>query len=304
MHESDLRTLWVLSRVAASGSFAAAGRDLGLTRAAVSRLVAQSEARLGVRLASRNTRQVVLTERALALVQAAQPALATLAAAVAGLAEDEGALRGPLRIGCSHTLGRSVLLPALTPFLREHPALRLELQLSDAVEDLLAKRLDLSVRVGALPDSSLVARTVGFVPLALVGHPALIAQRPKPKTPAELVGWPAIAVHPPSATGRRPWRFATPKGQLVMPLLQPVAEVNTLEAAADLAKAGLGLAMLPRYLVNDDLAAGRLEALLVQHIAQGPAVHVCTTQRELLPERVKRLLPILLAGLKDALRAA
>lgn len=304
MHESDLRTLWVLSRVAELGSFAAAGRELGLTRAAVSRLVAQSEARLGVRLAARSTRQVVLSERALALVQAAQPALATLAAAVAGLADDEGALRGPLRIGCSHVLGRAVLLPALTPFLREHPALRLELQLSDAVEDLLAQRLDLSVRLGPLPDSSLVARPVGHVPLALVGSPALLAQHPKPRAPAELQAWPAIGIRPPSAPARRPWRFATPKGEWVMPLAQPVAEVNTMEAAADLALAGLGLAMLPRYLVAEALADGRLQALLPQHMAQGPAVHVCTTQRELLPERVKRLLPVLVPALKARLRAA
>lgn len=304
MHEQDLRTLWVLNRVAALGSFAAAGRELGLTRAAVSRLIAQSERRLGVRLAHRSTRQVQLTERARALVAASHGALATLGAAVAALGEDEAALRGPLRIGCSHALGRHVLMPALWPFLREHPGVRLDLQLSDGVEDLLAQRLDLTVRLGPLPDSSLVARPVGHIPLLLVGQPALIARFATPREPADLKAWPAIALKPPSAPTRRPWRFSSPGGELVMPLEAPAAEVNSPDAAADMARAGLGLALLPRYLVREDLASGRLQAVLPDHMTEGPAVHVCTTQRDLLPERVRQLLLVLVPALQAALREA
>lgn len=304
MHEQDLRTLWVLNRVEALGSFAAAGRELGLTRAAVSRLIAQSERRLGVRLAHRSTRQVQLTERARALVLASQGALATLGAAVAALGEDETALRGPLRIGCSHALGRHVLGPALWPFLRQHPGVRLDLQLSDSLEDLLAQRLDLSVRLGPLPDSNLIARPVGQIPLLLVGQPALIARFTPPREPADLAGWPAIALKPPSAPVRRPWRFSVGGRELVMPLDAPAAEVNSPDAAADMARAGLGLALLPRYLVRDDLASGRLQAVLPEHMADGPAVHVCTTQRDLLPQRVSELLRSLVPALREALRAA
>lgn len=304
MHEQDLRTLWVLNRVEALGSFAAAGRELGLTRAAVSRLIAQSERRLGVRLAHRSTRQVLLTERARALVAASQGALATLGAAVAALGEDEGALRGPLRIGCSHALGRHVLMPALWPFLRQHPGVRLDLQLSDGLEDLLAQRLDLTVRLGPLPDSSLVARPVGHVALLLVASPEVVARFAPPQAPGDLRAWPAIALKPPSAPVRRPWRFATAAGEVVMPLDEPAAEVNSPDAGLDMARAGLGLAMLPRYLVREDVAAGRLQAVLPQHMVQGPAVHVCTTQRDLLPERVSRLLQVLVPTLREALADA
>lgn len=304
MNEHDLRTLWVLNRVEALGSFAAAGRELGLTRAAVSRLIAQSERRLGVRLAHRSTRQVQLTERARALVAASHGALATLGAAIAALGEDESALRGPIRIGCSHALGRHVLLPALWPFLRQHPGVRLDLQLSDGLEDLLAQRLDLTVRLGPLPDSSLVARPVGHIPLLLVGQPALIARFPPPLAPADLQGWPAIALKPPSAATRRPWRFTTGAGDLVMPLDAPAAEVNSPDAAADMARAGLGLALLPRYLVQEDITSGRLQAVLPGHMAQGPAVHVCTTQRDLLPERVRQLLLALVPALRETLQTA
>ena len=304
MHEQDLRTLWVLNRVEALGSFAAAGRELGLTRAAVSRLIAQSERRLGVRLAHRSTRQVLLTERARSLVAASQAALATLGAAVAALGEDEGALRGPLRIGCSHALGRHVLMPALWPFLREHPGVRLDLQLSDGLEDLLAQRLDFTVRLGPLPDSSLVARPVGHVALLLVASPEVVSRFPPPQEPADLRAWPAIALKPPSTLVRRPWRFATPSGEVVMPLDEPAAEVNSPDAGLDMARAGLGLAMLPRYLVRDDVATGRLQAVLPQCMVQGPAVHVCTTQRDLLPERVSRLLQVLVPALRAALAEA
>lgn len=304
MHEQDLRTLWVLNRVEALGSFAAAGRELGLTRAAVSRLIAQSERRLGVRLAHRSTRQVLLTERAQALVAASQGALATLGAAVAALGEDEGALRGPLRIGCSHATGRHVLMPALLPFLRAHPGVRLDLQLSDSVEDVLAQRLDLTVRLGPLPDSGLVARPVGHAALLLVGHPELLARFGSPREPADLAGWPAIALKPPSTQLRRPWRFRTDAGEIVMPLDEPAAEVNSPDAALDLARAGLGLALLPRYLVRDDLAAGRLCSVLPEYMPEGPAVHVCTTQRDLLPERVSRLLQELVPALRARLAEA
>jgi DNA-binding transcriptional LysR family regulator len=137
-----------------------------------------------------------------------------------------------------------------------------------------------------------------------VASPDVIARFPPPREPSDLRDWPAIALKPPSAPARRPWRFATPAGELVMPLDEPAAEVNSPDAGRDMAIAGLGLAMLPRYLVRDDVAAGRLQAVLPGHMVQGPAVHVCTTQRDLLPQRVSRLLQDLVPALRATLALA
>ncbi len=304
MNEQDLRTLWVLSRVAQHGSFAAAARELGLTRAAVSRLVAQSERRLGVRLAERSTRQVVLSEAALHLVEAVQPALHTLQAALTALPEAHHALRGPVRLACSHALGQHLVLPLLQHFLRAHPGVKLELLWSDRVEDLVGQRVDVAVRLGDLPDSTLVARPVGRVALALVGAPSLFEGRRPPRRVAELAAWPHLVLRPPGVSEARPWRFVTPTGREHFRPRAPVAELSALESAVALCREGFGLAMLPRYLVAEHLAVGRLRALLASQVAEGPAVHVCTTQRELLPQRVQVLLATLVPGLKAALAAA
>lgn len=301
MNEQDLRTLWVLSRVAESGSFAAAGRELGLTRAAVSRLVAQTEARLGVRLAQRSTRQVVLSERARQLVEAARPALATLSAALAALAEDDAELRGPLRLACSYALGQHGVLPLLAGFAQRHPRVQLELLWSDRVEDLIGQRIDVAIRLGELPDSSLVARPLGRVALALCAAPGLLAQRRAPRRPEDLRAWPQIALRPPGVRERRPWRFLAAQGREVLELHAPRVETNSIEAAAQMCRDGVGLAMLPRYLVQEDLRAGRLRALLASQVAEGPPVHLCTAQRELLPARVQALIEHLLVGLRGAL---
>lgn len=301
MNEQDLRTLWVLSRVADLGSFAAAGRELGLTRAAISRLVAQTEQRLGVRLAQRSTRQVVLSERARQLVESVRPALATLGAALSSLADDDNELRGTLRIACSYALGQHVLLPLLADFSLAHPQVTLELLWSDRVEDLIGQRIDIAIRLGELPDSNLVARPVGHVALSLCAAPKLIGERDSPAMPTDLVSWPKIALRPPGVLERRPWRFVGPRGREVIELNGPVVETNSIEAAASLCLRGVGLAMLPRYLIAADLNQGRLHELLPQQTDNGPPIHVCTTQRDLLPQSVQTLLALLLPGLKRTL---
>lgn len=304
MNDHDLRALWVLSRVAAHGSFAGAARELGQTRAGVSRLIAQTEARLGLRLAQRSTRQVVLTEQAQQLVDAVQPALATLSAALAALPEAGAELRGPLRIACSHVLGQTLLLPLLQDFVSEHPGVKLELLWSDRVEDLIGQRIDIAVRLGELPDSSLVARPVGRVELALVGAPSLLKGRRAPRSIADLAHWPAIVLRPPGVTEPRPWRFVSALGQETYNPSAPRAEVSAIETGVALCRAGLGLTMLPRYAIAEDLRARRLKLLMPDQIGPGPAVHVCTTQRELLPLRVKKLIEVLVPGLRKALTEA
>jgi DNA-binding transcriptional LysR family regulator len=303
MVEQDLRALWVLSRVAALGSFAAAARELQLTRAAVSRLIGQTEKRLGVRLAERSTRQVLLTERALELVQAVGPALETVGAALQSLGEADTGLRGPIRLTCSHTLGQHLLMPDLAAFAQAHPAVKLELVWSDRIEDLIGQRIDIAVRLGDLPDSNLVARSVGRIRLALVAAPGLLRQHKRPRRPTDLAAWPCIAQRPPGMSQVRSWRFRTPEGPEHLQLSQPVAEVNSLEAAHALCLAGLGLAVLPAYLVVDDLATGHLTTVLPDQLDAGPPVHVCTTRRNLLPQRVQALLGIMQTGLSQRLRA-
>lgn len=293
----DLKALNVLVVVHREGGFAPAARRLGVTRAAVSRSIAQLEARLGTRLARRTTRKVVLTEAALSLVERCGAPMKALSEAFEAARESGGALAGTVRLAGSAAFGRDVLVPLVLAFRREHPGVHVELSLSDRLEDLVARPIDVAVRVGPLPDTSLVARLVGRLPLVLAATPKLVAAHGAPRAVADLERWPAVAFRVP-ATGRvLPWPFeVSGQTELIEPP-RPVCESDSIDAVAEMARRGAGVALLPRHLVRADLSSGRLVSLLPKLVGPGPPVHVCYAARELMPARVRALVDALVRAL-------
>jgi DNA-binding transcriptional LysR family regulator len=241
-----------------TGSLAAAGRRLGRSPPAVSRDLAALEDTIGARLIERTTRRLAPTEAGQRLAARARDLLAELDAALQPEA-DAATLRGTLRVAAPQVFGRLHMTPLVSGFLAEHPALRVGLALSDQYVDLVEAGIDVALRIGALPDSSLVTRRLGMVRRVLVASPAYLDLRGTPVQPGDLSGHAVIFTRGSSAAAE--WRFRVAGRDRAVPIV-PRLTVNQVDAALFAARAGHGIARPLSYQVADDLDAGRLVRLL------------------------------------------
>ena len=250
--DGDTLDLRAFTRVARLGSFSAAARELRISATAVSRRVGTLEHRLGARLLHRTTRRVSLTPAGVEALERAERLLADLEElhdAVAG----DGAPRGHLRVTAGVSLGHAVLHEALPVFLAAHPEVTVELVLTDRHVDLVAERIDLAVRIGALADSNLVAQRLGAVAHVVCASPAWLTEH-------GAVDVRALAHLPHVVDTNQPhvWRLTGPDGASIeVPAVGRYA-VNSAHAARDACRAGVGLALLPGFVAAPDLRSGRL----------------------------------------------
>jgi DNA-binding transcriptional LysR family regulator len=246
--------------VAEGRSFAAAARRLGRSPVAVTRAVASLEERLGARLLNRTTRSVALTDLGAQALERARRALAGFDELEgAGAAEPRG-LRGRLRVTAPVVFGRLHVLPLVEAFLRAHPATTVHLVLLDRVVSLVEEGLDVAIRLGRLPDSSLRAVRAGDVRRGLYASAAYLAAHGAPRTPRALARHACVACIPVTPVPDR-WTFARDGRSVVVPVA-PRLVVNTAEAAVDAALAGLGIACLLSYQVEAHVRAGTLRRIL------------------------------------------
>ena len=287
-----LDELALLVAIIDEGSMAGAGRRLRRSPPAMSRMLTALEDRVGVRLVERTTRRLSPTESGLYLAERARALLLDYDAATA--VATTAPLRGLLRVTAPVQFGRLHVAPVVASFLDAYPSMSIELMLHDRNLDLIEEGLDVAVRIGALMESSLLARRVGEVTRMLVASPAYLARRGEPRTPAELAAHDTIFAT--SHTGVPEWRFG--RGGTVR--LRPRLLVNEVEAQLIAVRAGRGIARLLSYQVADDLAAGTLVHLLpktvppplpVQLVARG-GPHMAPKVRMFLDhagERLRRL---------------
>jgi DNA-binding transcriptional LysR family regulator len=287
---AEVRALLVLLTVEREGGFAPAARSLGVTRAAVSRSIAQLERRLGTRLARRTTRRVVLTDAALALVNRCRGPVGSIQDAFDAAHEREGDLAGMVRVAGSTAFGRDVLVPVLLAFRANNPAVTLDLRMSDRLDDLVAQPIDVTVRIGPLPETSLLARTVGTLPLVLVASPSLLREHGSPSSLEAVARLPAVAFRVPGTAERYAWPFDVRGERRLITPAGCAVESDSIDTVAALVRAGAGVAVVPRHLVDRDVDAGRLVALLPHQIGAGPIVIVCYASRQLMPRRVRTLI--------------
>ncbi len=287
---ADIRALQVLLAVDREGGFAPAARSLGVTRAAVSRSIAQLERRLHTRLARRTTRRVVLTEAALALVSRCRGPVGSIQEAFDAARERDDQLAGMVRVAGSTAFGRDVLVPVLLAFRANNPAVTLDLCMSDRLEDLVAQPIDVTVRIGPLPETSLFARTIGTLPLVLVASPSLIREHGSPTSLEAVAKLPTVAFRVPGTAERYAWPFDVRGERRLVTPSGSAFESDSIDTIAALVRAGAGVAVLPRHLVDQDLEAGRLVRLLPRLIDSGPTVSVCYASRRLMPRRVRALI--------------
>ncbi|MGF1467042.1 MAG: LysR family transcriptional regulator [Sandaracinaceae bacterium] len=267
---AELGDLEVFAVVVEERSFTAAARALGTSTGAVSKRIAKLEDHLGVRLLERTTRRVAPTgpgalfyEHTLRVLQALEDA----ERAVGHLAT---APRGTLRVSAGALFGERHVAPLLPAFLAAHRGVRIELRVSDRFVNLLEEAVDVAVRVGRLEDSSLRARRLGEVRTLVVASPAYLEARGTPMHPGALLDHVCLR-YSLVPTGRE-WRFAGPEGEISVPVSGRLASDHggVLLAATE---AGGGLALLPEFIVDRALEAGRVVEVLADHRAAAMPVH-------------------------------
>ena len=255
---SQLEDMQMFACVMEQGSFTAAADSLGLSKQLVSRRVAALEERLGVRLLNRSTRRLSATALGQAYLERVQRILQEVAEAEQLIVTQRSSPRGALRLSAPVSFGIQHLSPLLPGFLLRYPEVSVELDLSDRTIDLLAEGFDMAVRIGALADSSLIASPLMPLGMVTCASPAYLAARGVPQTPAELAGHECV-LYGHSAAVEWPFRLA---GRLQRVAVKGRYRVNNGELVRDAAIAGLGIARLPTFIVEDALASGKLVAVL------------------------------------------
>ena len=256
----NLNRLAVFVAVVEAGSLSAAARRLGIATTMVSAHMQRLEREVGASLLLRTTRSLRLTEAGEGFYEAARQIVADAEAAIAAAAGDTTEPRGRLRVTAPVDYAERVLAPVAVALRRQYAELQIEVLAVDRPLDLVAEQIDVAIRIGQLADSDLRATRIGRFANRVVASPALFEGRLPPTRPEELAALPFIAL----SVLAQPllWRFAA-NGEVEQSVrFRAGLAVNTASAMRSAALAGGGLAMLPDYLVADDLAAGRLVELL------------------------------------------
>jgi len=293
----ELPSLAVFAHVVRENGFAAAGARLGLSRSAVSKHVARLERRLGTQLLRRTTRRLSLTEAGQSLYERAAPLLDLVAGAEAEVGRLAGAARGTLRVSAPMSFGQRHLAPLLAEFLRAHEGLRVELRLDDAIVDLIEGGFDCAVRIGELADSSLTARRLAPARRVVCGAPEYLERRGVPQTPDDLRRHDCLGYT--YQASRAGWPFVHGKRQRTV-RIDGRLEANNGEVLRAAALAGLGLALLPTFIVGDDLRAGTLRPVLQRWCNWNGSVHAVWPATRHTPPKVRAFVDFLARRCGDA----
>ncbi|WP_374309931.1 LysR substrate-binding domain-containing protein [Dongia sp.] len=249
--------LQLFSRVARLASFSKAGREFGLSQPSASRIMADLEREVGAALLTRTTRAVTLTEAGTDYLARIEPILLALEEADHA-ARGTGELRGFLRIALSSSFGARVVIPCLPAFVARHPALRLDLIMSDQRQDLVGEGVDVALRLGQLQDSSATAQLIGVSPRIAVAAPAYLENAPELQVPADLAQH-ALIIGP---TGPlTAWSFQR-DGRSVSLRIDARLSVSANEGAVAAAVAGLGIVSTSAWGCQAEVAGGKLRRVL------------------------------------------
>ncbi|PXA92386.1 LysR family transcriptional regulator [Nostoc sp. 3335mG] len=274
----------VFATIVERGSFSAAARLLGLTPSAISRVVSRLEGRLGVRLLSRTTRALALTPEGEAYHRSALRILRDLDETERSLA-DQAAPRGRLRVSATLGHSRKVIIPLIPEFLERYPGIQLDLSLTDTIIDLIEQRADVAIRIGPLLDSPLMARRLAESTRTVVASPAYLARHGVPQVPEDLLDHNCLGFNFRRAEPR--WAFRRGDETFLLAVRGNI-EVNSGEAMVQLVHAGMGIARVGSFHVAEDIAAGRLVALLEEYNPRDvETIHALFAGGATLPARVR-----------------
>ncbi|HEF4762557.1 TPA: LysR family transcriptional regulator [Pseudomonas putida] len=288
-----LNAMAVFVRVVERGSFSAVAREWQTSQPTISKVLRALESELGGKLVARSTRRLSLTDEGQRYYTQCQQILAAVDAAEHSFQSGREAIAGPLRIGSSVSFGRLQIAPRLPEFLKRHPEVQIDLQLSDQNQDLISEGLDVTFRIGELNDSGLIARQVGTTHRVTVAAPDYLARHGQPQTPEELREHNCLLFN--LLSSQNLWTY---EGHEVR--IRGNAQSNNSEAIREMVLGGMGISLSPVWLFSEDLKAGRVMAILQDYTAQSLPIHAVSPANRRQSARVKAFVDYMTLALESA----
>jgi DNA-binding transcriptional LysR family regulator len=282
-----LSAMNVFAKVVTHGGLAEAGRQLGLTRSAVSKAVMELERTLDTRLLDRTTRRVRPTEAGLAYYERCTEILSAVAETEAEVSRLHAEPRGLLKINAPVSFGVAYLAPAVADFMALYPNLDVQLTVNDRFIDPIEEGFDVTIRIAELTDSSLIARKLAFARRLLVASPDYLARNGRPREPADLARHRCL-VYGHGANAQK-WRLRA-NGKEIAVSVAPRMTSNIGETLRAAALAGQGVAKLPSFIVCADIAAGRLAVLMSEYPPKELGVYALYAPNRYLPAKTRLLI--------------
>jgi len=277
-----LSAIKIFIRVAEAGSFSAVAKETGSSQSAVSKSVAALERHLGVLLLARTTRSFSITDEGRQYLDEVRRLVGEMNEVEAALKHNGFRLKGELRVAASVAYGRKVLMPIIAEFLAIHPELKIDLNLNDGFIDIVEQGIDIAIRVGDLPDSSLIAKKIGTTHRALIASQKYIARVENtiglPCSPMDLTAHNCIIYT--GLSDRNHWDFVNSNGQKLKVRISGNLQSNSSEIIRAACLSGLGLCYAPRWLFKEELLSGDVITLFAGLLMQEITIHaVCAPQR-------------------------
>jgi DNA-binding transcriptional LysR family regulator len=286
----DLERMAIFARVVEAKGFSEAARRLGLSKSLVSKQVSRLERNVGARLLHRTTRSMSLTEAGSVFYEHCARIVEEQEEARRAVGRLHAGPRGVLRISASVAFGTLHIAPALPEFLARHPEVSIDMTIGDRLVDLADEGFDLAIRIASRPGENLVARRLAPVNRRICATPGYLKRHGVPRTPADLASHNCLTYT--FAEPRDAWRLKGPKGDVEVRVGGNL-RLNDDEALSAAVLGGLGLALLPTFIVGRDLQAGRLRAVLSDYVPHGSHIHAVYLPTRHLPLKVRAFIDFL-----------
>ena len=277
------------------GSFAAAANKLDISRAMVSKQIQKLEEHLGTRLMNRTTRRLSLTETGREFYERSTQIMGDVEEAEQIAGQMTRRPQGVLRVTIPLSYGQHRLAAIIGDYTQAYPQVQLDISLSDRKVDLIEDGFDLAIRIGAMPQSDLIARKIGGVRSIVCAAPAYLARHGVPQTPADLAGHACLG-YTLTGTGAD-WRLESPDGPVIVPILGPIRADNG-DIIRLAALSGAGILFQPHFIVGDDIEAGRLVRVLPDWQSAELGVYAVYPSRKHLSAKVRTFVDFLVAALE------
>jgi len=283
--------------VVETGSFTAASERLNISKALASKYVGEVESRLNVRLFHRSTRKLALTEAGKRYYQQALPLLEEFTELVDSVTGEQSSPQGLLRVSVPVAFGEMKLAPLIPQFMRQFPDISLELILSNSLVDMVEEGIDVRVRIGGVDDSSLIARQLKTLPLILCASPEYLQRHGEPQTPQDI-GEHNCIIDSNFRIGKH-WPMIGPDGKTETVNVSSRIAASSPSAVKEIAAAGGGIGMVPRFIVEPALQQGLLQEVLPDYRTLEFGLFAMYPHRRYLPKKVRCFIDFMVAELGD-----
>ena len=301
LKSQNMHGLVLFSNINRLGSLSAAAQSLGISRSSVSKQLAALEGKIGSRLFNRTTRKIVLTEVGRQVLHEAYKVELALQT-IEDISEDsQSVIAGDLNVTCATAQGRIHLVPLITKFLAHYPKVNVNLQLEDRFVDMVAENMDVSIRIGYLADSTLIARKLGDLSGVLCASPKYLSNAPSLQTPADLLHHRCLFYRN-SKLAMNSWSFVSDQGEESVTVSGPLS-INDPGALISAALAHAGVLLIDKGLLGDTMRDGQLVPVLTGYRSiQNLPMYVVYREREFIPAKTRALIDFLLEEMPAAIQ--